>query len=426
MKINRTTINHFWLCCKVRYSGCGSRMDSTKRDDFICVTNRTQLNFNHMRNREDLSDINLRCDRREFRVHRFLLAACSPYFKSLFERRANTKLNIVLSNVNGYDMDHVLTYMYAGRVNIKDADIQGFCELLELFLMPLPDGIDVVDEIDPKKEKADRKRRAQPESNDDEYYEFVKCMRNRLESLNKDNLETQASELLDMIELIEEMDILLDLILRSVIQPKFNPVNHLIVPLVKYICDQDPNECDDTLYFRETLRVKSLKLFLRVNKSLVQHQVVVLPNVTNSLDLQVNLMESVDMYCAPLRLQRLAHFIGHLVQMDIVSREELKDFIDQNTFLEEILGEKHEDENCCDFELNPLARKILDDKWYASEHITYDSIKSTENHIFWCRNELVLGSNSSGISYIKKPNKPRKRNKDKKKKKKHKSIKAKK
>lgn len=120
-------------------------MDASPIADFVCMTNKTQLSFNHMRNREDLSDVILRCGRKEFPVHRFLLAACSPYFKSFFEKRSDAKINIVLDNVKRVDLEHALTYMYNGCVVIKNDDIQGFCELLEMFLMPLPEDIDVTE-----------------------------------------------------------------------------------------------------------------------------------------------------------------------------------------------------------------------------------------------------------------------------------------
>lgn len=104
----------------------------------IHIRNEAKLTFKEMWNRDDLSDVQLCCDRKKFHVHRFLLAACSPYFQSLFQKNACEKLTIEIDNVKCADLEHVLTYMYEGSVLLKNDDLQGFGELLDMFLMPLP------------------------------------------------------------------------------------------------------------------------------------------------------------------------------------------------------------------------------------------------------------------------------------------------
>lgn len=104
----------------------------------VHIRNEAKLTFKEMWNRDDLSDVQLCCDRKRFHVHRFLLAACSPYFQSLFQKNACENLTIEIDNVKCADLEHVLTYMYEGSVQLKNDDLQGFGELLEMFLMPLP------------------------------------------------------------------------------------------------------------------------------------------------------------------------------------------------------------------------------------------------------------------------------------------------
>lgn len=116
-------------------------MDTVPQVDCIHVKNKSNLSFKEMWNRKDLSDIKLCCNQTEFYVHRFLLAACSPYFKRLFEKNPEKNLNIILKKVKGDDLRRVLLYMYHGSVLIKNDDIQGFCEILELFLMSVPDDV---------------------------------------------------------------------------------------------------------------------------------------------------------------------------------------------------------------------------------------------------------------------------------------------
>lgn len=111
---------------------------SASNNPCVHIRNESMLTFEGMWHRNDLSDVELCCDRQKFHVHRFLLAACSPYFQSLFQQNTCAKLNIVLDNVAAKDLQHVLTYMYKGSVRLKNDDLQGFGELLDMFLMPLP------------------------------------------------------------------------------------------------------------------------------------------------------------------------------------------------------------------------------------------------------------------------------------------------
>lgn len=104
----------------------------------VHVTNKSGLTFKGMWNRSDLSDIKLCCDKEVFKVHRILLAACSPYFRSLF--RENVALDrINLDDIDSDDLRRVLLYMYEGSVMVKNEDLEGFGELLEMFWMQLPD-----------------------------------------------------------------------------------------------------------------------------------------------------------------------------------------------------------------------------------------------------------------------------------------------
>lgn len=116
-------------------------------NNYIHVTNKSKLTFKGMWTRNDLSDVKLCCDKQEFNVHRFLLAACSPYFRALF--RENSSLDSIdLNDIECGDLRRVLLYMYEGSVVVKDDDLQGFGELLEMFWMPLPEEMNVEDSED--------------------------------------------------------------------------------------------------------------------------------------------------------------------------------------------------------------------------------------------------------------------------------------
>lgn len=126
--------------------------------DHVQVVSESKLSFEKMWERHDLSDVTLCCDQREFRVHRFLLAACSPYFRSTFQMHPSKKLNIIIKNVRSDDLENVLLYMYRGSIVIKQEAIQGFCELLEMFQMSLPDEIVVSSDSEADPENDGNKR----------------------------------------------------------------------------------------------------------------------------------------------------------------------------------------------------------------------------------------------------------------------------
>lgn len=121
----------------------------------VHIRNETKLTFKEMWNRDDLSDVQLRCDRKKFSVHRFLLSACSPYFQTIFQKSACKNLTIEIDNVKCADLEHVLTYMYEGSVLLKNDDLQGFGELLEMFLMPLPADMTVSGDNEEEEEEDD-------------------------------------------------------------------------------------------------------------------------------------------------------------------------------------------------------------------------------------------------------------------------------
>lgn len=110
-------------------------------DELYEVTNKSNVSFKQMLHRKDLSDITLSCGERKFQVHRMLLAACSPYFRFLLRKRPTKLLNVVIENVSADDLERVLHYMYHGSIMLTDKHIQGFCEVLEMFMMSLPNNI---------------------------------------------------------------------------------------------------------------------------------------------------------------------------------------------------------------------------------------------------------------------------------------------
>lgn len=186
------------------------------------------------------------------------------------------------------------------------------------------------------------------------------------------------------------IDIVINIILQAVLQPKPTDAANLFVLLVKHICIQNGTNQfrDDTIYFRERLRIKVLNLFAGRDRNCSTDQPS-LPclneiNTTNALDKQVNLMESIHLHCSSLRYQRLAHFIGHLVRMQLISAIDISQLNEENLQIkDDLLGERHTHQNCCNFTLPQAVNDIFIDQWY--QHIN-----SLENHMFWTRSKVKI------------------------------------
>lgn len=395
-------------------------MDSVSTSDNIFVKTKSTLSFKQMFNREDLSDITLQCGRNKFRVHRFLLAACSPYLRSLFQTKKSS--TITLDNVNVDDLRLVLHYMYHGSVKIKNDEIQGFCELLELFLMSIPDDIAVSvsesesqDEVEMKSEpdteyKIEGKfwtknqkifypktKRYQLKMiqilalvSDDRYEKFIRGVRDILETLSKENVQNNATHLLNLTALEEfKLDTVIDLILQLVLQPN-SSVGNLLVSLVKHICVQNDTKLlrQDTAYFQYALRKSAIELFVDECRSVPMQrppEPISLNEIDmnfNSLDKQAKLVGTIDCHCTTVRFQRLAHFIGHLLRINLISVKDIDDLIKrQLPYESDLRGEKHTQENCCNFELPQTVDNIFKGEWYQY-------VSPTANDIFWARSKV--------------------------------------
>ncbi|XP_055319721.1 uncharacterized protein LOC129577167 [Sitodiplosis mosellana] len=363
--------------------------------DYINVKNKSNLSFKEMWNREDLSDIKLCCDQNVFRVHRFLLAACSPYFRSLFEKRPDSNLNIILQDVNSDDLRRVLHYMYHGSVMIRNEDIQAFCELLEMFLMSVPE--DVVVSASESENETESESECDSEygsESGDGHDAFVQSVRDLMVNLNEENVQNHSSSILSLTEMEEHrLDVVIDLILESVLQPKPTNAANLFVSLVKHICIQ-AGTChfrDDTLYFRENLRLKALRLFASGERNFPTQPEppIIQPNEfasLNSLDKQIYLMQSIDSHCMPVRYQRLAHFIGHLFQINLIGAIDINGLIEASSqHKNDLFGKNHAQKNCCNFQLPQVVDDICNNDWYQY-------VSPVENHMFWIRSQVVLGS----------------------------------
>jgi len=81
----------------------------------------------------DLQDVTLQCGQESLQCHRFVLAACSTWFRQIFKtlNTSNRHPVIVMWETAARDMSLLLDFMYNGVVNVKQENLNGFLALAE-------------------------------------------------------------------------------------------------------------------------------------------------------------------------------------------------------------------------------------------------------------------------------------------------------
>ena len=80
--------------------------------------------LNALREEESFCDVTLVVSGGEFRAHKTVLAASSPYFSSLFANTDRRKKIVNIEVLQASVMEDVLTYLYTGRVKISESNVQ--------------------------------------------------------------------------------------------------------------------------------------------------------------------------------------------------------------------------------------------------------------------------------------------------------------
>ncbi|XP_058063682.1 longitudinals lacking protein, isoforms H/M/V-like [Anopheles bellator] len=71
----------------------------------------------------ELFDVVIVCDGKEFKAHRDILAACSPFFRSILVGNSSGNPIIILNDVPDYVMKLLLRFIYYGSVIVNNADL---------------------------------------------------------------------------------------------------------------------------------------------------------------------------------------------------------------------------------------------------------------------------------------------------------------
>ncbi|KAK8744047.1 hypothetical protein OTU49_000980 [Cherax quadricarinatus] len=116
-----------------------------------------------LREKERYTDVTLACEGKFYPVHKLVLSTCSEYFESMFEQTPCKHPIVVLKDVKPDELEALLSYMYAGVVNVAQNDLAKLIKVAELLQIK---GLAVPDE--PPQEVETKKTHTPPWSSRDD------------------------------------------------------------------------------------------------------------------------------------------------------------------------------------------------------------------------------------------------------------------
>jgi len=87
--------------------------------------------FRDLKEEKDFSDVTLVCADQQVEAHKVILAACSPFFKKVLRKVQHSHPLIYLKGVQFSDLEAVLSFVYHGKVNVAEADLNSFLAVAE-------------------------------------------------------------------------------------------------------------------------------------------------------------------------------------------------------------------------------------------------------------------------------------------------------
>ena len=114
--------------------------------------------FKDIKDDNDFLDVTLACGgNKQIQAHKVILAACSPFFRSVLKNNPHQHPLLYLKGVKYEEMLSVLDFMYHGEVNIAQNDLASFlCVAKELEVKGLTEGVHEETTEEGKEEKNSR------------------------------------------------------------------------------------------------------------------------------------------------------------------------------------------------------------------------------------------------------------------------------
>ena len=73
----------------------------------------------------------LACDDEQIQAHKVILSACSPFFRNVLRRNPHQHPLLYLKGVKFTDLQSVLNFMYHGKVNVAQEELNSFLSVAE-------------------------------------------------------------------------------------------------------------------------------------------------------------------------------------------------------------------------------------------------------------------------------------------------------
>ena len=117
----------------ITHTDSEARMGS--KDKFCLRWNDFESNINsafkELRGDKDFFDVTLACDDEQIQAHKVILAACSPFFRSVLQRNPHQHPLLYLKGVKYTNLQYVLNFMYHGEVNVAQEELNSFLSVAE-------------------------------------------------------------------------------------------------------------------------------------------------------------------------------------------------------------------------------------------------------------------------------------------------------
>ncbi|KAH6930230.1 hypothetical protein HPB50_012136 [Hyalomma asiaticum] len=90
--------------------------------------------YEELRSRDAFVDVTLVCEEGvSIKAHKLVLASCSPFFETLFERNPCAHPVVIMSQTREADLRTLLEFMYRGEVNVAQDQLPALLRTAELF-----------------------------------------------------------------------------------------------------------------------------------------------------------------------------------------------------------------------------------------------------------------------------------------------------
>jgi len=84
-----------------------------------------------LREDQGFYDVTLACDEDQIQAHKVIIAACSPFFRTVLQRNPHAHPLLYLKGVKLSNLKQVLDFMYNGEVNVAQEELNTFLNVAE-------------------------------------------------------------------------------------------------------------------------------------------------------------------------------------------------------------------------------------------------------------------------------------------------------